>query len=334
MKIRRILFYLITVAALIVVYLKFGEFQHFQNAFSASNWYWMVLAAALQATTYLCLSLNYKFVLKIKGLAVSVREMYPVTFIIQFLNQALPSGGISGQFFFIDYLKRKGMSMAQGLARVILELMTLYMAFGFLFVICAFIGIRQERLGHPEIAYFIWTFLAIAFLVMIVYLAFQKDTGSGWLNGLIERFHSRSLGTKKEAVATFLKEIRGNISAEALRPYRGSLTLAILSHLGVLILDIGTLWVLAYAVGTPISISVAFIVFTLTQFASMISFVPGSLGVFEGGMSLLLIAFGMPSDAALTATILFRVLTFWLPMPIGWLLYRLYERRYHAQPIV
>lgn len=326
-SLRRIIFYVVSLAVLLLLYFKFAEFEQIEKAFSQSNKYLLALALLLQAATYLGMALNYKFVLKMKGLAIRASELYPLMFVVQFLNQALPSAGISGQVFFIDYLKKKGMTLAEGMARVILELTTLYMAFGLLFLITAFLGVQQERLGHPEIAYFIYTFLVIASFILLLFLLFQKQTGSGFLHNFIDRFQRRSTTNKQKGVALFLSEISKNVSVEVLRKVRGAFTLAILAHLGVLLLDILSLYVLAAALGTPISFSVIFIVFTLTQFASMISFVPGSLGVFEGGMSLLLIGFGVSSAIALTLTFLFRAIIFWLPMPIGWLIYRHYEKK-------
>ena len=56
----------------------------------------------------------------------------------------------------------------------------------------------------------------------------------------------------------------------------------------------------------------------------MISFIPGALGVFEGGMTLILVSFGVPAGPALAMTLLLRAFTFWFPMPVGWILYRCY----------
>jgi hypothetical protein len=59
----------------------------------------------------------------------------------------------------------------------------------------------------------------------------------------------------------------------------------------------------------------------------MVSFIPGALGVFEGGMTLILVSFGVSAGPALAMTLLLRAFTFWFPMPIGWILYRWYLHR-------
>ena len=45
---------------------------------------------------------------------------------------------------------------------------------------------------------------------------------------------------------------------------------------------------------------------------------PGGLGAFEAAMITALTGFGMSSGAAVSATLSFRLATYWLPIPPGW----------------
>ena len=45
---------------------------------------------------------------------------------------------------------------------------------------------------------------------------------------------------------------------------------------------------------------------------------PGGLGAVEVALSTGLAAAGMPGAAAISAVMLFRLATFWLPIPVGW----------------
>ena len=45
---------------------------------------------------------------------------------------------------------------------------------------------------------------------------------------------------------------------------------------------------------------------------------PGGLGAVEVALSTGLAAIGMPSAAAISAVLLYRIATFWLPVPVGW----------------
>ena len=55
----------------------------------------------------------------------------------------------------------------------------------------------------------------------------------------------------------------------------------------------------------------------MSQFASALSFVPGGVGVFEGGMVGLLVLSNLPYDVAITTTILIRLIGTGLFTAIG-----------------
>jgi glycosyltransferase 2 family protein len=54
---------------------------------------------------------------------------------------------------------------------------------------------------------------------------------------------------------------------------------------------------------------------------------PGGLGAVEIALSTGLAAVGVPSTAAVSGVLLFRLATFWLPVPLGGLALRRLRRR-------
>ena len=59
---------------------------------------------------------------------------------------------------------------------------------------------------------------------------------------------------------------------------------------------------------------------------SSLSLTPGGLGVVEAALTAALVALGVPAAPALTAVLIYRGITFWLAVAIGWVVY-LYLRR-------
>ena len=53
---------------------------------------------------------------------------------------------------------------------------------------------------------------------------------------------------------------------------------------------------------------------------------PGGLGAVEAALSAGLTAAGLPGATAVSAVLLFRTLTFWLPVPVGWGAFNYLER--------
>jgi glycosyltransferase 2 family protein len=54
---------------------------------------------------------------------------------------------------------------------------------------------------------------------------------------------------------------------------------------------------------------------------------PGGIGGVEAVLAAGLTAIGIPAHEAIPAVLLFRVATFWLPIPAGWVAYLLLQRR-------
>lgn len=330
---RRFLFYFITLAALVLIYLKFSELRLLKEVFLRSNLAWLLAIIIVQALSYYSLALNYRNVLRVKDLKVSVSKLFPITFVIQFLNQALPSATISGQAFFVHYLKRYGLTLAEGIGRAVVELLTLYVAFGVFFLISS-IMIFQSGVWavHPELAYFIYAFLFIGVTLSAVFLALQRRRRGRLVRWVVNRLHRYFEGAGRipdhsQHVAMIFDQLRDNVNIAELTKRKNAFWAACFWQGMVLILNILTLYFISLAIGFPISFSVAFIAFVLTKFVSMIAFVPGAFGVFEGGMTLILASFGVSASVAFAMTLLFRAFTFWFPMPVGWALYRYYLHR-------
>jgi uncharacterized protein (TIRG00374 family) len=52
------------------------------------------------------------------------------------------------------------------------------------------------------------------------------------------------------------------------------------------------------------------------------------LGFVEAGLVGTLTLAGVPAPAALAATLLYRLVSYWLPIPVGGVAYLLFRRRY------
>ncbi len=331
LSLSRLAFYFITLAALGLIYVKFSEIELVEGFFVKSNYFWLIGIVVTQVLSYYFIALNFREVLRMKELEVSVKELFPVTFVVQFINQALPSAGFSGQAFFIQYLRKFGLSVAEGISRAILELTTLFMAFGSFFIVSVFLMFRGDVVSkHPETKFLIYLFSLFAIIGLFLFFIFQKKGRGRIARWTIDKLHNYFENRKKKNggsdrskhVAMVFDQLKSSLSLTLLRKKAREFRLAYFWQVMVFFANILSLYFITLAIDFPISFSASFIAFTLTKFISMISFVPGALGVFEGVMTLILVTFGMPAEAAFAATLLLRAFTFWLPMPVGWILYR------------
>jgi uncharacterized membrane protein YbhN (UPF0104 family) len=82
--------------------------------------------------------------------------------------------------------------------------------------------------------------------------------------------------------------------------------------------------VAAFGGSVPIA-KIGFVYLTASVAASIIP-TPGGLGAVETALTAGLALAGMPSPTAFSAVLLFRILSFWLPIPLGWFALNYLER--------
>jgi hypothetical protein len=61
-----------------------------------------------------------------------------------------------------------------------------------------------------------------------------------------------------------------------------------------------------------------FVIYGITQIAASFPITPGGLVVVEGSLAALLTAYGVHPQAALATVVLYRIVSFWGVVPIGW----------------
>ncbi|HEU5214280.1 MAG TPA: YbhN family protein [Gaiellaceae bacterium] len=86
------------------------------------------------------------------------------------------------------------------------------------------------------------------------------------------------------------------------------------------------------AVGARPDPSLVVLAYSAAMLLALIPFTPGGLGFVEAGLTGLLTLAGASAHQAVVATLAYRLLTFWLPLPLGGIAYLLHRRRYGATP--
>jgi uncharacterized membrane protein YbhN (UPF0104 family) len=83
------------------------------------------------------------------------------------------------------------------------------------------------------------------------------------------------------------------------------------------LLDAAALWVLLAAFGFAAQPAPLLVVYALATIIGMIPITPGGLGVVEGLLVPSLIAIGAPPDTAVLGVTAWRLVQFWMPIPLG-----------------
>jgi uncharacterized protein (TIRG00374 family) len=85
--------------------------------------------------------------------------------------------------------------------------------------------------------------------------------------------------------------------------------------------DAASLWVFVGAFGHFVNPDGLLVAYGLANVLAAIPITPGGLGVIEATLTTILIGFGTPRGAATLGVVAYRLINFWLPIPLGGLAY-------------
>ena len=129
-----------------------------------------------------------------------------------------------------------------------------------------------------------------------------------------------------DSLATLLLAQRARIAAA----FEGRWWLAVFLAAANRMFDYAALVAALAAFGVRARPSEVLLAFVVAQALGMVPITPGGLGFVESGLTALLVVIGVPVDVSVIATLLYRLVQFWLPIPIGvlaWAGWRIHGKR-------
>jgi uncharacterized protein (TIRG00374 family) len=163
------------------------------------------------------------------------------------------------------------------------------------------------------------------FTATVVVVRFDRPLH--WVGWVVERgvaFAGRLLKKDWSLTADDLIVRRDEVVSALGRRWHKALAVAVSNWL----LDYATLVVALIAVGASPRPSLVLLAFAGAAVLGMIPLTPGGLGFVEAGLVGMLTIAGVPAGDALLATLAYRLFQFWLPIPVGFVAYVLFRRKY------
>lgn len=106
---------------------------------------------------------------------------------------------------------------------------------------------------------------------------------------------------------------------------------ALLATVGKWAFDYGALLAALAAVGARPNPGLVLLAYAASQVLVMVPITPGGLGFVEAGLTGVLALAGVSAGDAVLATLSYRLVSFWLPLPGGLVSYAVFRRRYRAE---
>jgi uncharacterized protein (TIRG00374 family) len=157
--------------------------------------------------------------------------------------------------------------------------------------------------------------LIAVFAVAVVLLTRGEDR----VAGVVCRVADRIPMLDGEGVARVLHRVAQRL--RLLGADRALLARAALWATANWLLDAGSLWVFVAAFGHRVDVDGLIVAFGLANVLAAIPVTPGGLGVVEAILTSALVGFGTPRGTAVLGVVIYRLVNFWLPIPVGGLSY-------------
>jgi Mg2+-importing ATPase len=302
-------------AAVIVAALRFSEAREFVRLAENAEPWWLLVALALQAGTYLAQGQIWRSVGRASGFPLPATVAYALSLAKLFVDQTLPSAGISGTVVVVRALEARGMPRPAVMAGVVINSASYYAAYA-LSLACALLITIVHHQANPlvELVSLACGLVAIALAVIVLVLS---GKGAATIGRRLAR-----LRPLRNALQ-FLEDADPRLSRSPRLLLRAGLY-----QLAIFLLDAATVWALIHALGASASPMGVFASFMIATLFRTVGVLPGGLGTFDATSVLTLKMIGVAIPVALSATLLFRGLSFWLPMLPGlWFSRRAMARR-------
>jgi uncharacterized protein (TIRG00374 family) len=311
----RILRYLISLGMIVLAgYIVSGKTDELGGAtgyLEDLRWYWLVIAAMAEAGSIVAFAALQRRLLSAGHVQIGVAPLTAITFAGNAIENSLPAGPVWSAVFAFRQFRHRG-------ADEVLAGWTLVAATALSQIaLIVLAGVGLAAAGSTGSAFnLVGVIVGMVVLAGLVLLAWNRRrvlirhlSKPLWL---FQRVFHRPHGDPHELIEGALKRMA------TVTPSRRDWAVAIGMAMANWILDVICLVVAFLAVGAGVPWRALLLAYGAAQLAANLPITPGGLGVVEGSLTIALVAYGGGRDSTVAAVVLYRLISFWALLPVGW----------------
>jgi uncharacterized membrane protein YbhN (UPF0104 family) len=283
-----------------------------------ATWYWVVVAVAFNAGSFLAYTTLFRGVLGGRDEDDEMRERldirvsYQITmagFAATILFSAAGAGGVALTYW---ALRKAGMERRRAACRMVAFMVLLYTVYlGSLIVFGTLLRTGVLSGHHPVAGTVIPAAIAGGALAIIGAIALIPEDFERRLKGMSKHHRLRKVATGPATVATGVR----TAIAYLRHPWRSANAVA--GALGWWAGNIGILWASFHAFGVNVPFGVVVQGYFLGMVANLAPSPAAGVGTVDAGLIGAFVLFGIPAETVFPAILVFRLVGFWLPIPVG-----------------
>lgn len=298
------------------------------NLQTANPWP-ILLIIPLAFVNHYSLGKLYQSVFRTLGDRFRTRSMIRLSLELNFVNNVFPSAGVSG-FSYIG-LRMKGEEIAAGKSALV-QVMRFALQF-ISFQLLLGLGLLSLSIAGNANNFVIMVAASLVTLLFVgtglaLFIISSKQRMNGFFTGLtrlvnrliqfIRPKNPETINIRR--VERLFTELHKNYRRvrHNLLDLKKPLFYALVSNLT----EVLSIFVVFIAFGASVNIGAVIIAYAVANFAGIMSVLPGGIGVYEGLMTAVLVATGVPVAISLPVIVTFRIVSMATQLPIGYYFYQ------------
>jgi uncharacterized protein (TIRG00374 family) len=305
------------------------------DAMLNANYWWLLLAAVLQFVSLGMFARQQRRLLKAFGVRMSLARAGAITYGSSAITNSLPAGGaVSAGWSFQQYRARGASSATAATVMVLSGVLSIGVLF-LLYLIGWLAASWTQLMGlaedHPVGALSIGLALLAVLVLVIRLVADRRNVDLNAPTPKLDAYEAKhaKIGAAARQLVTTLRQAR--------RVRFKDWNLASGATAGKWLLDAGCLWACCEAFDIDINVFKLSALYLGIQLVRQVPLTPGGIGVIEVALLAGLVSAGADQGAAGAAVVMYRLLSAWLIIPIGYAVMAVmarWDRRHelHEQP--
>jgi uncharacterized protein (TIRG00374 family) len=277
---------------------------------------WIAIAVAFNIAAYATYIALFKAVVGGDALRLSWAETYEINMAGVAATLLFSAGGAGGVALTYWALRKAGMGRRDVGRRMIAFVSLHYVFYPFaliLFGVLLRTGVMNGK-GSVELTIVPAAVAGLLLILGVLITLIPADTEKRLARYANNERSQHLLQTVGKVPATLGEGFRFALGLFT-HPRRGGL--AVLGAAGFWAFSIGVLWASFHAFGVHVPLAVVVQGFFLGMVANLFPLAPAGVGAVDAGMIGAFVLFGFPSETVFPAILIFRLVSFWMPIPPG-----------------
>jgi putative heme transporter len=309
---RLVLLAVLAYIAVQVILANSAELSGASGYLDRAHWDWIAAALVAEAVSYLAFAQLQRRLLLAGGVRTAMLPMAAITMAGNAMNTSLPGGGAFATVFAYRQLRRRGADEALTTWTVVALTALTALTLALLSVAGLWVAGSDGPVAGlwPLIPLLLaLPLIGVAMLMRPRIIAVVAIPPLRWIHRVSGRPRVDPVPVVERLVARLGK----------VTPGPGDWIAGLGWALSNWLTDCLCLILAFQAVGATIPWRGLLVAYGAAQVATNLPVTPGGLGVVEGSLTIALVAYGGSTASTVAAVLLYRIMSFWVPMPIGWM---------------